>query len=253
MLEDLQLERDLTVAVERGEIVVYFQPQVDLASERVVAMEALARWKHPQRGIVGPDAFIPIAERNGVIHTLGEAVLQTACRYASSVASKFWPVEVAVNASADQLTTPWFFDRIHAHLAHCELEARYLTIEVTESQAIGNPEIARQLGVLREEGFGISIDDVWPESVSTDRVLALPATELKVDRSVLYRDDDDEGLRSLVALGRERGLRVVAEGVETRGQLARVKAAGCDRAQGYLFGRPGPSDDMDDLLASTGD
>jgi EAL domain-containing protein (putative c-di-GMP-specific phosphodiesterase class I) len=247
-------ESDLHGAVARGEIVPYFQPQLDLKSRETVAVEVLSRWIHPEHGLVSPAEFIPVAEANGAILEIGHFMLEETCRAAAEWHERGLPLEVSVNVSPIQLAQPDFFDVLLDNLEHLELPPQTLTIEITESLPIADlPMVVERLASLRDLGLGVSIDDFGTGYSSISQLQSLPATELKIDQSLVQ--DDSPGTQELVTavigVVRARGIRVVAENVETELQLGRVLELGCDRAQGYLFNRPMSRDDIDSLLATT--
>ena len=246
--EHLQLETDLHGAVDRGEVVVHLQPQIDLASGRTVAVEALARWHHPGVGPVAPDVFVPIAEASGQILPIGEHVLREACGVVAGWRQEGLDLEVAVNVSAVQLIDPGFTTLVRRVLEETGLPASRLTLEVTESQVL--TAVATRHGhleCLRELGIGVSVDDFGTGYSSLAQLHRLPVTEMKVDRSFIS-DLDGDGpfpiVAGIVGLGHGLGLRVVAEGVETVEQANALRALGCQRAQGYLFGRPAAPDEV---------
>ncbi|CAN5381874.1 hypothetical protein BH11ACT5_BH11ACT5_26460 [soil metagenome] len=251
MVGEERLASDLHGAVARGEIVAHYQPQVDLATDRIVAAEALARWRHPELGLISPAIFIPIAEETAVIHSLGRYMIDQVLETLAGWRSDGIDLEVSVNVSATQLTTLQFFDRLDADLEGYELAPNDLTIEITESlPVLDTPSIALRLDDLRRRGLGISIDDYGVGHSSLKQLERMPATELKIDQS-LVQDDSVESLAlmtAVVELAHWRGLRVVAEGVETTEQLELVRELECDRAQGYLLGRPMAADELEALV-----
>jgi EAL domain-containing protein (putative c-di-GMP-specific phosphodiesterase class I) len=252
-LEDVNLVLDLPAAVSRGEIVVFFQPQIDIASGRLVAVEGLSRWRHPIYGLIPPLDYIPEAENTGAIHGLGAFMISDSCRCAARWAESGMPIEVAVNVSAVQLGYPSFFDDVLRTLETTPLSPRLLTVEVTESQAILNLDVAiHGLELLERAGVGVSIDDFGTGFSSLVQVKSLPSTELKIDRSLTQSEAHDSAttIASIVETAHELGVRVVAEGIETEEQYNRVRRAGCDRAQGFLLGKPIPESEMDALLVS---
>jgi EAL domain-containing protein (putative c-di-GMP-specific phosphodiesterase class I) len=224
-MPSVSLRTDLPGAALRGELVAYYQPQIDVASGRIVAAEALARWWHPQLGLVPPLDFIPLAEETGAIHEIGDFMIEQSCGFAASADAE--GIEVAVNVSAVQLTDPGFSDRLtEAYLRH-GLSPAHLTVELTESQpVIDVPDAIAQLEKLR----------------SLRQLQTLPFSELKIDQSLIREDTEETWSRvaTLVAIARHRGMRIVAEGIETQAQYDRVRDAGCDRAQGYFLGVPMP-------------
>ena len=252
MVGEERLASDLHGAVARGEIVAHYQPQVDLASGRIVAVEALARWRHPELGLISPAIFIPIAEETALIHSLGRFMIDKVLETISGWRSAGIDLEVSVNVSATQLTTLEFFDRLDADLGALEFEPNALTIEITESQPVlETPSIALRPDELRRRGRGISIDDYGIGHSSLKQLDRMPATELKIDQS-LVQDASVESLAlmtAVVQLAHWRGLRVVAEGVETEEQLNLMRELECDRAQGFLLGRPMAAEDLEALVS----
>jgi EAL domain-containing protein (putative c-di-GMP-specific phosphodiesterase class I) len=217
------------------------------ATDRIVAAEALARWRHPELGLISPAIFIPIAEETALIHSLGRFMIDEVLTTVAGWRSAGIDLEVSVNVSATQLTTLQFFDRLDADLASLDLAPNAVTIEITESHPVlDTPSITRRLEELRMRGLGISIDDYGVGHSSLRQLERMPATELKIDLS-LVQDASVESLAlmtAVVELAHWRGLRVVAEGVETEEQLERVRELECDRAQGYLLGRPMPQEEL---------
>jgi EAL domain-containing protein (putative c-di-GMP-specific phosphodiesterase class I) len=245
------LTRDLPGAVGRGEILAYYQPQFDVRANEVVAVEVLARWRHPELGLVAPAHFIPLAEQMGLIDELGDHMFGLGCDSALDWQRHGRTIEVAVNVSALQLARPDYARRMLAAVEARSLDPRMLTIEVTESTEIVDVSaVADRLDWLKSVGMTISVDDFGTGHSSIDQVLQLRATELKIDQS-LVRDDRAEATRMLarvVSFAHGHHLRVVAEGVETEPQRARIEILGCDRAQGYLFGYPLEKVALDRLL-----
>jgi EAL domain-containing protein (putative c-di-GMP-specific phosphodiesterase class I) len=247
----MDLDKDLRGAVARGELVAYYQPQIDLASNRIVAVEALARWLHPRLGLLTPHEFIPCAEANGLIHEIGDFMMETGCRSGADWAEQGIDLEVSINVSATQLSNPTFLGGLAESLEARAMPPALLTLEITESQLIGDvPRVAGLLSGLRELGVGVSIDDFGTGHSSLSRLQELPVTELKIDQHLVR--DDAPLTRSLVGmvvgLVRDRGVRVVAEGVESQDQLERVREFHCDRAQGYYLAGPMPKSEVDSLV-----
>jgi diguanylate cyclase (GGDEF)-like protein len=240
-VDRLRLETDLRGASGRGELVVHYQPQTDVRTGQVVAVEALVRWHHPDLGLVAPSVFIPIAEDSGAIDELGAHVLQEACRTVVGWRIAGRPLEVAVNVSASQLHADGFVDLVRGVLVETGLTADRLVLEVTESQVVSDAASGTHLRSLRDLGVGISIDDFGTGYSSLAQLRRMPVTELKIDRSFTAELPGSRAfVAGIVGLAHGLGLRVVAEGIEQADQLQALVAAGCDRAQGYLLGRPGP-------------
>ena len=250
---DDRLVSDLRGAVDRGEIVPYYQPQIDVSTGRIVAIESLARWFHPELGLQSPLVFIPIAEEFGLIDELGKFMIDEACRFATDLSDRGIEIDIAVNVSALQLAAPQFFGALEECLDDTNLRPGALTLEITESRFIANrPTVSDRLQRLRDRGVSVSIDDFGVGHSSVEQVLALPANELKIDRTIVQDEEATNGalMATIVALVRDRGLRTVAEGVETEAQLQRVRELGCDRAQGYFIGEPMPRAELEPLLAA---
>jgi EAL domain-containing protein (putative c-di-GMP-specific phosphodiesterase class I) len=247
------LDKDLQGAVARGELTAYYQPQIDLGSDQIVAVEVLARWEHPRQGLLPPRDFIPRAEKSGLIHEIGDFMMETGCESGAEWHDDGLDLEVAVNVSAVQLADPTFLGGLSDLLVTHAMPPRLLTIEITESQLITDvPNVATRLGELADLGVGISIDDFGTGYSTLSRLRELPFSELKVDQALVR--DGDEARLSLVAimvgLIRDRGVRVVAEGVETFEQLQRVRDFGCERAQGFYVSRPVSKSGIDLLVGA---
>lgn len=242
----LQWLQDLRMALERKEFVLYYQPKYNSPNGTVLGAEALLRWQHPTRGLVGPDEFISLAERSGLIVPIGAWVLDEACRQMKEwydLGYRDW--KVAVNLSALQFAHVELIDLVKNTLAKHALPPGCLTLEVTESTAMHNAESSLvTLQQIADLGVDISIDDFGTGYSSLLYLKRLPANELKIDRGFV-RDltdgnDDAAIISAIVALGRTLNLRIVAEGVETVKQQDFLTAVGCDALQGYLMGRPMP-------------
>jgi diguanylate cyclase (GGDEF)-like protein len=241
--DKFDLIRDLRLALERGEMELYFQPKIDARSRQVTAAEALMRWKHPKRGLVPPSVFIPLAERNGLIVVLGNWVIEEACRQARSWREHGLRMRLAVNLSAHQLRQDDLVERIEGALDSHRIHPSLLTCEITESVAMEDTKATqdtfRRLG---QAGIHLSIDDFGTGYSSLSYLRRLPAEELKIDRSFVMDLDSSSDARAVVdaviKLAHALGLRVVAEGVETPRQQALLTEMGCDELQGYLFAKP---------------
>jgi EAL domain-containing protein (putative c-di-GMP-specific phosphodiesterase class I) len=240
-----QIETDLRNALRNGELQLFYQPQVGL-NHQLVAMEALIRWNHPKMGMLLPDRFIPIAEETGLIEPIGGWVVAEACRQCAGWNKEFrTPVKVCVNISAPQLYLSDLTRVVAASLDRYGLAPSCLEIELTESVAMRNREhSARTLQNLRNLGVSIALDDFGTGYSSLSYLQALPVDVLKIDKSFLKHIDAHAAaavVEAIASLGRSLGLRIVAEGVETLDQMARIQAIGIDVAQGYLIARPMPA------------
>jgi len=254
--ERLMLEAALRRALERGELELWYQPRIELASQRIAGAEALLRWRHPQMGLVSPAQFIPLAEETGLIVPIGEWVLEEACREAQTWQVPGLPsIGVAVNLSARQFSHDTLVDSIAGAMARHSLVAGQLELEITESMVMNNPEQAVSLlSALKAMGCHLSIDDFGTGYSSLAQLKRFPVDSLKIDRSFvqdLPGDADDVAItRAVIAMAHSLKLRVVAEGVETREQLQFLRDHGCDDVQGYFFGRPMPAPEFAQALAN---
>jgi EAL domain-containing protein (putative c-di-GMP-specific phosphodiesterase class I) len=238
----MELVSDLRGAIDRSEIAAYYQPQVDVRTLEVVAVEALARWNHPDFGLVVPSIFIPLAEAHELIHEIGAFMIDEGTRRAAEWTALGLDIEVAINVSAAQLADLAFLDRLDRALEERAAPPEKIVIEITESLPLLQvDEVSTRLHALRSRGLGLSIDDFGTGYSTITHLAGIPATEMKIDKS-LIQDADAAGavLRNVIAEAHVQGLRVVAEGVETERHLATARELECDRAQGYLFGRPLP-------------
>lgn len=252
----LTVENDLRKALDRKEFVLHYQPLVDLISGQLVGVEALIRWQPPQGGLVSPEVFIPIAEETGLIVQLGERVLREACRQNLAWQQKGYPPHrISVNISARQFRESDFVETITRILEETGLDPQWLELEITESIAMEQGEnTIRQLRQLQEFGIQIAIDDFGTGFSSLNSLRRLPLTTLKIDQ-VFIREigNDCNGeavLRSIIHLAKDLKLRIVAEGVEEQEQLDFLKRENCDEMQGYLFCKPLPCEEIEELFKS---
>ena len=253
--ERLSLETALRRAIKNDELLLHFQPQIDLGSNDIVGVEALVRWQHPERGLVSPADFIPLAEETGLIVPIGAWVLDRACKQIALWRRLgFPPVRIAVNVSARQFRHKSFIDSVQSVLEANRLDPGQLEIELTESVMMhaGDAEL-QALARLKFLGVRLAIDDFGTGYASLSNLKRFPVDVVKVDRSFvldcLNSTDDAAIVKAVVSMGHALRLQVVAEGVETREQLAFLQLLGCDCAQGYLIGAPMPADKFERLVA----
>jgi diguanylate cyclase (GGDEF)-like protein/PAS domain S-box-containing protein len=252
----LGLASDLRQAIERSELKLHYQPKVDLSRGRVVGVEALLRWQHPQQGFIPPDQFVGLAEQTGLIHPMTLWVLEEALRQHAAWRSEGLHLPVAVNFSMRNLQDPDIADTVAQLLRRWEVPASMLEIEITESSLMADPARALEtLRRLRAMGVKIAIDDFGTGYSSLAHLKQLPVDVLKIDRSFvreMERDRSDQLIvRTTVDLAHNLDLRVVAEGVEDRATGDYLAEIGCDQAQGYYFARPLPADDLTRWLRET--
>jgi diguanylate cyclase (GGDEF)-like protein/PAS domain S-box-containing protein len=253
-MDRMQLETDLRAAVPRGELDINYQPKISLVDGSIVEFEALVRWNHPVRGLVMPQSFVPLADETGIILSIGEWVLFQACRQLAAWQKRFGThVGVSVNISARQFETAELVNQVRCILAETGLQPSSLSLEITESLLLGNPESAiRQLNELRAIGIGLKIDDFGTGFSSLSYLHRLPFNELKIDRSFICtfgnKTEATHIVHTIILLARLLDMKVVAEGVETEEQLNALTALSCDYAQGNFFAKPLPADKAEIFL-----
>ncbi|MGH8042544.1 MAG: EAL domain-containing protein [Rudaea sp.] len=251
----LALESKLRMAEKNGELRVYYQPQVETESEDIAGMEALIRWEHPELGMISPGFFIPLAEENGLIISIGEWVLRTACADALRWQVRFGlGLRIGVNLSPLQLRQPGLVETVADVLRDTGLEADLLDLEVTESISVKSiPNLLETLQGLRDLGCHISIDDFGTGQSSLDYIKRFPADRIKIDQTFVRNigvDPDDEAIvRATIGMAHNLNRAVVAEGVEIEQHLEFLRGEGCEELQGYLFCRPLPAASFENLLA----
>jgi len=249
----LNLESNLRLALERGEFFLVYQPQLDLASGRIHSLEALIRWQHPEQGLISPMDFIPLAEENGLIVSIGDWVLRTACSDLARWQAAGHPLRVAVNLSAVQFRNPDLVSRIKAILADTEVAPQWLELEVTEGALMEDSSVTlATLNALREVGMQLSLDDFGTGYSSLSYLQRLPLNNLKVDQSfVRGLPANRESLaivRAIVSLAKNLGFTITAEGIETLEQARILRGLACETLQGYYISKPVPAGEIPDLL-----
>lgn len=258
--ETLQLENDLRRSVEKDEFVVFYQPIYSLISGKIEGFEALARWAHPMLGDIPPAKFIALAEEIGLIDALGEQILRKACREMIAMAKEFqndFPFLLSVNLSCKQFAQPMLVKRIKRILEETGFPAVKLKLEITESVFFEHKETAvHMLNQLRDLGIEINIDDFGTGYSNLSRLLQVPISTLKIDRSLISLIEQNGGntkiIQTILMLAHSLGLRVVAEGVETEIQLEQLKKLKCEGAQGFLFAKPMAFEEMAGFLSKNG-
>ena len=252
--EQLSFENDLRQALKRGEFILHYQPQFDIGCGNIIGMEALLRWNHPDRGMVPPDTFIPIAEECGVIVAIGEWVMRTACvRNMNWIRAGLPAVPVAVNLSAIQFRQKNLVATIRCILDETGLPPELLELEMTEGIIMQYAdETIQTLRAIHEMGVLMSIDDFGTGYSSLSYLKRFPIDKLKIDKSfvrdIATNPDDAAIVRTIITMGHSLRLKVIAEGVETPEQLAFLQDELCDEAQGYHFSKPLPESELENLL-----
>lgn len=255
-IERQSLENGLRHAIGRGELVLHYQPKLDLATGAIIGVEALIRWRHPQRGLVFPEKFIGIAENSGLIVPIGRWVLREACCQARAwQAAGLPPLCIAANISSVELRAPGFVAGVREVLTETGLEPRYLELEITETGLIEDSRsVADVLRALKEIGVLLALDDFGTGYSSLSHLKNFPFDALKIDQSfvrTLATDEHATGIvTALIGMGKTLRIRVVAEGVETREQLAILQEHECPQGQGYYFCRPVPAEEFGRILES---
>ncbi len=255
-VEELSIEQELQQGLERGELRLFYQPIVDLDNGEMVGAEALIRWQHPERGLLAPERFLPVAVESGLMVQLGAWAVGEACRRLRDWDRRNGhgsPFTLAVNLSARELTHPDVVTMVLNAVRRSALDPHRLTIEVTESTAMADRETSfRALRELSAAGVRIAIDDFGTGYSSLDHLREMPADILKIDRSFVAgmaaNSPDSALVAAAIAMGRALEMEVVAEGIETAEQMADLRELGCQLGQGFLFSRPLPPEELDELL-----
>ncbi|MET0909186.1 MAG: EAL domain-containing protein, partial [Ilumatobacteraceae bacterium] len=245
--------------IDRGEIVPYYQPIVELTTGHVVGFEALARWLHPERGLLGPEQFLPLAEETGLVGHIGEAILRDGLAQLAHWRARDLPFAgayLAVNVGTRQVVDASFANLVAGLLAETGIPADSVWLEITETALLADVKASTvAMRKLRGLGLHLAVDDFGTGYSSLTYLKRFPVEAIKIDRSFvagLGLDSEDTTIvEAVVNLGHSFGLEVIAEGLETPLQLARLRAIGCDRGQGYLFGRPRPASIIESERSTT--
>jgi diguanylate cyclase (GGDEF)-like protein/PAS domain S-box-containing protein len=253
--DKLNLLNNMKRAIEKNEFVLYYQPQVCLKTNKIIGAEALIRWKSPFEGMVSPTIFIPLAEQHGYINEIGEWVIKSACKQI-----KLWkdnglkPIKVGVNLSVIQFKDVNLVEKVKNMIDEFNIEPEYLEIEITESVAMNEEDnIMEILNKFKELGLKIAIDDFGTEHSSLSRIRELPIDKIKIDREFikgLFENDKDKAItKTIILLGKNLNVKVIAEGAETKEQIEFLKEYGCDEVQGYYFYKPISAEEMEMILS----
>jgi EAL domain-containing protein (putative c-di-GMP-specific phosphodiesterase class I) len=255
-VKQLELEGDLRQALDRGELRVYYQPLVDTASGRIVCAEALLRWQHPALGLLEPAKFILLAEKTGLLISIGEWVLREACaKNVQWQKAGYEPICISVNLSDRQVHSSGLVDMTSQAVRESGLNPRWLELEITENTLIHDPElIILKLGTLSEYGIRLTLDDFGTGYSSLSYLKQLPIQKIKIDKSFIkdiITDPNDKAIvNAVIAMTHNLNLRVVAEGVETEQQLSFLQSRDCDEIQGFLISKALSAADFEKLLAA---
>ena len=250
----MELSNDLYRALDRNELVVYYQPQIDLVTKKISGAEALLRWMHPTRGMISPGIFIPIAEKNSLINSIGEWVLREACIQNKKWQDKGLPeINIAINLSAIQILNPKLASNLANIIKETGLDPKYIELEITESIAIKETNhVIEVLNKLKKIGVSIAIDDFGTEYSSLSRLKMLPIDRIKIDMQFiqgLETNEKDKAITMVIInLAKSLGMNVLAEGVETENQLDFLNQKMCNNVQGYYYYKPMPADEMEKIL-----
>jgi EAL domain-containing protein (putative c-di-GMP-specific phosphodiesterase class I) len=256
-VKQLALKAELRTAIEEDQLVLFYQPKLDLEKGCVTSVEALVRWQHPERGMIPPDQFIPLSEQRGLIGPLTEWVIREALRQYTEWQKLGLHLQIAVNLSSRVLYDLSLPNKIEKYLINYQLPPGALSLEITEEATMIDPERAMNiLNRLDEMGVSLSIDDFGTGHSSLSYLKRLPVDEIKIDRSFVMEmeesDSDAKIVHATIDLSHNLGLKVVAEGVETVTALKMLKSLNCDYAQGYYLSRPVPAAELCDWLNKSG-
>ncbi|WJQ82726.1 bifunctional diguanylate cyclase/phosphodiesterase [Brevibacillus brevis] len=251
-LERILMENEMRKAIEQEQFQIYYQPKIDIATSAMTGMEALVRWVHPELGIIPPNRFIPIAEETGMILALGEWILKQACKQNKNWHDQGYTLKVSVNLSARQIYQKDLVEMIKDILQETKLSPHWLELEITEGIFVKMEEATEVLQQIRDIGIQISIDDFGTGYSSFSYIKSLPVDTIKIDasfiRDIHHNQESQAIVKAIVTIAQSLNMNVIAEGIELHDQVAALKENGCDHGQGYLFSKPLPTDDFDQLL-----
>lgn len=254
--EYLMLENDLRQALEREQFVMHYQPQIELTTGQIIGLEALIRWQHPEKGLLTPGGFIPIAETSGLMASIGAWALRTACAYAQKLVSNGRaPLRMSINISPLQFKAANFTELVSKILAETGFDPQCLELEITEGIAMEHTEeTISRLSALREMGVKLAIDDFGKGYSSLSYLKHLPVTTLKIDmafvRGILTNQYDSAIIEAILTLAKSLDMDVIAEGIENEEQRQALRSLGCELGQGYLFSHPIPPEELNKLLST---
>ena len=255
IIEGNAIESELAKAIENNELVLYYQPKIDLSDGTLMGMEALIRWVKPDGTVVPPNKFIPVAENSLLITKISDFVLHEACRQNKAWQDKGYPpIAVSINLTAVDFYQTDVKESIQSALNETGLDAKWLDVELTESLALKDIDHAiQQMQEIRDLGVQLSMDDFGTGYSSLSYIQVLPITLLKLDRSfIMYLEEDEisrEIVSAVIRIAKSKKIETIAEGIETIGQAEILKQSGCDLAQGYFFGKPMPVDKFEEFMA----
>lgn len=258
LTEKIELQFELRRALEQNELVLYYQPQLDLATLKIVGFEALIRWKHPTKGLMYPDDFVWVAEENGLIIPIGRWVIKTACHQLKEWSKQYPDLIMAINLSAKQFKDKNLLEMICEIIEETQINPKNLEFEITETVALEDIEYTdATIRQLNKIGARFSLDDFGTGYSSMSYLKKLPISNLKIDKSFLDAGmvdvSDQKIIQAIISLARNLNLNVIAEGVETVDQEAFLKESDCDKVQGYLYSKPVPTDEAILLLKNRQD
>ena len=257
-VETIKIANEFREALENGELSLHYQPLIDMSSLDITGFEALMRWEHPERGFISPGVFIPVAEETGLIVSASTWALNEACKALKRIENKTgWKdfLSISVNFSSTDFASDDFVENVYNTLSSTDVSANQLVLEITERILMQQPEKAREtLEMCRKAGMSIAIDDFGTGYSSLSYLHSFPIDILKIDRSFvveMFKNEKNiELIRSIIGLGKNLKMNIVAEGVENKEEVDTLKFLGCDRAQGYYFAKPLPEDEIVKLLNS---